>query len=68
MNLRNLKWMKLCQLFYIIRIKRSSYYTVLLNFFLNTWVWFRLGTLEGDMMRGREKVFTYAAFFCVCVI
>ena len=48
---------------YIIRIKGSSHYTLAqFSSEFHTWVQF---SLKGDMMRGREEVFTYAAF-CVC--
>ena len=51
---------------YVIKIKGSSYYT-LAHFFLNSTHGFGLNweeqQFEGDMMGGREKVFTYAAFF-----
>ena len=58
--------MKLCQ---FIRIKGFSYYTL-----AHIFVWipcngfglvWKEKLFEEDMMRGREEVFTYAAFFCV---
>ena len=55
---------------YIIRIEGSSYYTLAqFSSEFHTWVQFSLkGELfEGDMMRGMEEVFPYAAF-CVCVV
>ena len=52
---------------YIIRIKGSSYYT-LVQFFpeFHTWVRFSVKDkqyVKRDMRRSGEEVFTYAAFF-----
>ena len=55
---------------YIIGIEGSSYYTLAqFSSEFHAWVQFSLkGELfEGDMMRGMEEVFTYAAF-CVCFV
>lgn len=62
--------MKLCH--FILSGLKALHIIHLLNFFLNSTHGFGLvwkdKLFKGDMMRGREKVFTYAAFFCVCVV
>ena len=63
---RNLQWTKLCR--FILSGLNSPHNIHLLNFFLNSIHGFGLveKLFEGDIRRGREEVFTFAAFFAEC--